>query len=83
MTAPVRFPYAGPDSDGAAASVLAYLPITLSHEANSLAVSGLVDSGSTVNVLPYSLGLQLVYIWEQQTLPVRLTGNPARSRIHE
>ena len=32
-----------------------------------LAVVGLLDTGSTVNILPYPLGLQLGLVWEQQT----------------
>lgn len=52
MTSPIRFAYSEP-------GLLAYLPITLSHESDSLAVSALLDTGSTVNVLPYPIGLQL------------------------
>jgi hypothetical protein len=48
-------------------NLLAYLPITLRHETQVLAVVGLLDTGSTVNVLPYPLGLQLGFVWEQQT----------------
>ena len=43
-----------------------------------LAVAGLLDTGSTVNVLPSSLGLQLGFVWEQQTTQVHLTGSLAR-----
>jgi hypothetical protein len=61
------------------------LPITLRHEPHSLSVSGLLDTGSTVNVLPYSMGLDLGFVWDQQTTPVHLTGNlaglPARGVI--
>ena len=38
---------------------------------------GLIDSGAAINVLPYDVGLQLGAIWEQQTTPLRLTGNLA------
>jgi hypothetical protein len=38
---------------------------------------GLLDTAATVNVLPYDTGLQLGAIWDQQTVPVRLTGNLA------
>ena len=53
------------------------LPLELSFGATSISVSGLVDSGSTINVLPFDLGIQLGAVWEQQTIPVRLTGNLA------
>ena len=51
------------------------LPITLSYQKRSLMVEGLVDSGSTVNVLPYDIGLQLGLDWETQRVPVPLRGN--------
>jgi hypothetical protein len=52
------------------------LPLTLIGR-ESVATSGLVDSGSTVNVLPYALGLQLGFEWDQQTQSVELSGNLA------
>ena len=78
MTTPVRFPYASAESSRSQASLLAYLPMMLSHETRSLTVSGLLDTGSTVNVLPYLIGLQLGFVWEQQTTSVHLTGSLAR-----
>lgn len=62
---------------GPAAS-LPYLPIELTLTNRTQLVEALVDSGSAVNVLPYDVGLQLGAIWEQQTIPVQLTGNLAR-----
>ncbi|MCB0126652.1 MAG: hypothetical protein KDE58_30550 [Caldilineaceae bacterium] len=45
----------------------------------------MVDSGATVNVLPYSVGLQLGAIWEQQRVEIALAGNlaavPARGLL--
>jgi hypothetical protein len=38
-------------------------------------VVGLVDSGATVNVLPYEAGLQLGEIWDDQKANIRLSGN--------
>lgn len=78
MTNPVRFDYADTAASHTDGSRLAYLPITLSHGADVLAVEGLLDTGSTVNVLPYSLGLQLGFVWEQQQTHVHLTGSLAR-----
>jgi len=78
MTTSLRFPYTGAESGRSPASRLANLPITLSHETHSVTVSGLLDTGSTVNVLPYPIGLQLGLVWEQHTAQVRLTGNLAR-----
>ena len=73
MRHPVRFPYVGAEP----AIRQPYVPIMLSHEAHSVTVSGLLDTGSTVNVLPYPVGLELGLVWEQQTMPVQLTGNLA------
>jgi len=36
---------------------------------------GLVDSGATVNVLPYDVGLQLGATWEDRAANIRLAGN--------
>src|SRR5438874_1491536 len=52
------------------------LPLTLTA-GQSIAISGLVDSGAAINVLPYALGVQLGLDWEQQTRPVQLSGNLA------
>lgn len=85
MTPSVRFPYAGAEASRSPASRLAYAPITPSYETRSVIVSGLLDTGSTVNMLPYPIGLQLGLVWEEQTTPVHLAGNlaklPARTVI--
>jgi hypothetical protein len=38
---------------------------------------GLLDTGPSVNVLPYSVGVQLGAIWEEQRFSVTLAGNLA------
>ena len=60
-------------------SILPYLPITLSNGSNSVEVMALLDTGASVNVLPYEIGLQLGVTWEQQTVPIQLSGNLASS----
>ncbi|MGB7711688.1 MAG: aspartyl protease family protein [Microcoleus sp.] len=55
-----------------------YLPLTLSLNGQSLNAEGLLDTGASVNVLPYELGLQLGLIWDNETLSVVLAGNLAR-----
>jgi hypothetical protein len=37
----------------------------------------LLDTGASVGVLPYSIGIQLGAIWEEQTISVMLAGNLA------
>jgi hypothetical protein len=53
------------------------LPLTLTYRNSSVDVSGLLDTGASVNVLPYSVGIQLGAIWEEQTTSVILAGNLA------
>jgi len=60
-------------------SILPYLPITLSNGSNSVEVMALLDTGASVNVLPYEIGIQLGAIWEQQNVPIQLSGNLASS----
>ncbi len=53
-----------------------FLPLTLQFKEGELvSARGLPDSGATVNVLPYGLGLRLGLVWEAQTTVVRLAGN--------
>jgi hypothetical protein len=77
MTNSQRFSYQQINQQIGNASYLPFLPITLTHNHNSLTVSGLLDTGATVNVLPYNLGRQLGLEWEKQTLAMNLTGNLA------
>jgi len=37
-----------------------------------------VDTGATVNVLPYSLGLELGAVWDEQAVSFHLSGNLAQ-----
>lgn len=53
------------------------LPLTLERDGRLITTSGLVDSGSSINVLPYKLGLELGVVWEDQTIPLKLVGNLA------
>jgi hypothetical protein len=54
------------------------LPLNLVHQQNSVTVSGLLDTGTSVKVLPHLAGIELGYIWEQQTTSLNLTGNLAQ-----
>ena len=59
-------------------NMMPYLPISLTHRNHCVEVMGLLDTGATVNVLPYEIGLELGAVWEEQTVPVQLSGNLAR-----
>lgn len=74
-----QFPFVEIDARAGKAGRLPYLPLTLAFQGRSIPVMGLVDSGSTITVLPYDVGIQLGAVWEQQTTAVQLTGNLAHS----
>jgi len=73
-----KFPYKIIDSSLGMVDRMPYLPLTLSLDGQPLNTEGLLDTGASVNVLPYELGLQLGLIWEDETLSVLLAGNLAR-----
>jgi len=73
-----KFPYQIIDSSLGMVARMPYLPLMLSLNGQSLNAEGLLDTGASVNVLPYQLGLQLGLIWEDETLSVLLVGNLAR-----
>lgn len=77
MTDPAGFSYRPPNATARESSGLPYLPIVLTHQGNSAAVNGLLDTGATVNVLPFALGQHLGLVWEDQPLISRLAGNLA------
>lgn len=77
MTAPAQqFPYVARDPSLDNASLAPMLPLTLIG-IQSVATSGLVDSGAAINVLLYALGVQLGFEWDQQTRSIELSGNLA------
>jgi hypothetical protein len=51
------------------------LSISLRREDRIVESIGLVDSGATVSVLPYELGLQLGGVWEDRRAVIQLAGN--------
>jgi len=71
----MRFPYLTADPSQSELDSLPRLPLTLSYGQRQLAEVGLVDSGATVNVLPYSLGVRLGAVWDDHKATIRLAGN--------
>lgn len=83
----MRFTYtAMDDPPGSLTSTLALrhhgLAMLLHHEGRSRSVVGLVDSGSAVNLLPYSLGLALGATWDEAAPALPLAGSFARFQAH-
>ncbi|MCP4397265.1 MAG: hypothetical protein GY801_08210 [bacterium] len=68
----MRFDYA-PKPLGAF-SGMPLVTITLSHSGQQVTVDALVDSGANISILPYELGRQLGFVWEEQHRPVYLGG---------
>jgi hypothetical protein len=73
-----RYPFVSSDTALGEASFRPYLPFSLSCQEKIVASTGLLDTGASVNVLPYSLGIELGYEWERQTTALSLTGNLAQ-----
>ncbi|CAN1211761.1 Retroviral aspartyl protease [Tumidithrix helvetica PCC 7403] len=73
-----RYSFVSGDAALGEAGFRPHLPFTLVYEQNSVAASGLLDTGASVNVLPYSIGIELGYEWERQTTALNLTGNLAQ-----
>jgi hypothetical protein len=72
-----RFPFVEQSSNFGSSSIMPYLPLTLSYRDRSVDAMALLDTGASVNVLPYDVGLQLGAVWKEQTVPVQLSGNLA------
>ena len=75
MSKSKRFPYVLTNQAVLPDDALPFLPLKLSRENKTAEVLGLVDSGATINVLPYQLGLKLGAVWENQMKLSQLAGN--------
>ncbi|WP_414545650.1 hypothetical protein [Nostoc sp. CCY0012] len=72
-----QFPFVNADKTLGEAGFRPQMPITLANQQCSITTSALLDTGATVNVLPYQIGIDLGYVWERQTATLNLTGNLA------
>ena len=50
------------------------LPLTLRANGLQHVAAALVDSGADVNVLPWSIGASLGFVWEPNKATIRVTG---------
>ena len=73
MATGYRFPYTSVERNPDA--LMPRLSLTLRLRERSVEVTGLVDSGSPVNVIPYSVGVALGAVWEHQQVEVPLAGS--------
>ena len=72
-----RFPFVERRNQAGDTNVFPLIPIALSYRDRVWDGLGLLDTGSSLNVLPYNLGLELGAVWEEQTLSISLAGNLA------
>jgi hypothetical protein len=79
MVQRIRLPFIETDPSMGSLSAFAYLPITLSRADRTQDLVGLLDTGASVNVLPYEVGLNLGLVWEIQRFSIPLGGNLAKS----
>jgi len=77
MSQAVQFDY-GKSADQKLPGQLPWLPIGLHLGSLSINASGLLDTGASVNVLPYDIGVRLGAVWEQETISLQLAGNLSR-----
>jgi hypothetical protein len=73
-----RYPFISSDTTLGEASFRPYLPFSLVRQQTSITASALLDTGASINVMPYVIGVELGYEWERQTTALSLTGNLAQ-----
>ena len=73
----MRFPFISPTNRKGEGSWMPYLPLELQYKNQKVTTTALLDTGATVNVLPFSIGIQLGAIWEDQSISLQLGGNLA------
>jgi hypothetical protein len=72
-----QFPYRDRNPASAGVDLMPDLPITLHYQGQSVSALGLVDSGASISVMPYSLGVQLGFDWKAQKAAIALGGTLA------
>ena len=73
----MRFPFVSSPAHEGQGVLMPFLPLALSYKDRHIKTYGMLDTGSMVNVLPFSVGLSLGAVWESQNVPVELGGNLA------
>lgn len=71
----MRFRYSTNDPSQNDFDNLPRVPIILRRESHTIETLGLVDSGATIDVMPYEVGLQLGATWDDSKAIVQLAGN--------
>ena len=71
------FPYVQRDATFGEYSLLPYVPLQLAANGFVEFETALLDTGATVNVLPYEIGVNLGFEWSEQDTVLHLAGNLA------
>lgn len=71
----MRFKYSTTDPPQDESDALPRLSLVLRLNGQSVEVVGLVDSGATVNVLPYEVGILVGATWDDRKATIRLAGS--------
>ena len=71
----MKLKYSVTDSTQSEFDSLPRVTLSLSCNNRHIDVSGLVDSGATVNVLPHQAGIALGEIWDDRKAYIQLAGN--------
>lgn len=71
----MRYRYSTLDPSQDELDSLPWLPLRLANGRHEVEAVGLVDSGATVNVLPYDLGIRLGANWDDEKAVIRLAGS--------
>lgn len=75
MIPPVRFPYTQRNASNESTGYAPLLSLLLEKDGRAQTITGLLDTGASVNVLPYSVGVALGLVFENEKVSVSLSGN--------
>lgn len=73
-----QFPYRDRNPASGGVDLMPDLPLVLRHQSNVVSAVGLVDSGASISVLPYSVGVRLGFDWNAQKARISLAGTLAQ-----
>jgi hypothetical protein len=71
----MKVPYSTTDPGQNELDSLPWVPLVLRKGEKMVHAAGLLDSGATVNVLPYRLGIHLGAVWDSRKAVIHLAGN--------
>jgi len=73
----MKYPFLPLKATDGQSDLMPLLPLQLALNNKTMNFHGLLDTAATVNVLPFSAGLSLGAVWEDQHIALELTGNLA------